>query len=73
MGVRFARRVPAVGMVFGVSCDVCRSEDERTIDDLHDAGWYFEGITPHQCPACAQVRQAHLHGDLVHSRALSRD
>ena len=37
MGVRFARRVPAVGMVFGVSCDVCRSEDERTIDDLHGA------------------------------------
>ena len=73
MGVRFARREPGVGMVFGVSCDVCRAEDERTIDALHDAGWYFEGITPHQCPACVEVREEHLHGHLVHSRALSRD
>jgi rubrerythrin len=69
MAVRSARRIDGVGMVFAVCCDVCHVGAERTIDQLHDDGWFFEGTTPHQCPACALVRAAHLHGDLVHSRA----
>jgi hypothetical protein len=53
-----------------LQCDVCKTRGEGRLDQLAEAGWFVSSIsiTPHCCPACAEVRREHLEGERARSR-----